>query len=85
MKEMKYVINDELGIHARPAGMLVKEASKFPCKITVAKDGKEADAKKLFAIMGLAVKCGNEIILKADGEQENEAMEAMEKFLRENL
>ena len=82
---MKYVINDELGIHARPAGMLVKEASKFPCKITVAKDGKEADAKKLFAIMGLAVKCGNEIILKADGEQENEAMVAMEKFLKENL
>ena len=85
MKEMNYVINDELGIHARPAGMLVKEASKFPCKITISKDGKEADAKKLFAIMGLAVKCGNEIVLKTDGEQENEAMEAMEKFLKENL
>ena len=64
MKEFKYVIKDEQGIHARPAGLFVKEAAAFPCKVTIEKDGKEADAKRIFAVMGLAVKCGQEITLK---------------------
>ena len=46
MKEFKYVITDKGGIHARPAGALVKEAAAFPCKVTIEKDGKEADAKR---------------------------------------
>ena len=70
MKEFKYVIKDEQGIHARPAGLFVKEAATFPCKVTIEKDGKEADAKRIFAVMGLAVKCGQEITLKTDGENE---------------
>ena len=41
MKEFKYTIKDELGIHARPAGLLVKEAATFPCKVTIEKGGKE--------------------------------------------
>ena len=49
MKEFKYVIKDEQGIHARPAGLFVKEAAAFPCKVTIEKDGKEADAKRIFA------------------------------------
>ena len=69
MKEFKYVIKDEQGIHARPAGLFVKEAAAFPCKVTIEKDGKEADAKRIFAVMGLAVKCGQEITLKTDGEK----------------
>ena len=72
MKEFKYVIKDEQGIHARPAGLFVK-------------DGKEADAKRIFAVMGLAVKCGQEITLKTDGENEEEAMNKLSAFLEENL
>ena len=49
MQEFKYVIKDEQGIHARPAGLLGKEAAAFPCKVTIEKDGKEADAKRIFA------------------------------------
>ena len=49
MKEFKYVIKDEQGIHARPAGLFVKEAAAFPCKVIIEKDGKEADAKRIFA------------------------------------
>ena len=48
MKEFKYVITDKEGIHARPAGALVKEAAAFPCSITIAKDGKAVDAKRIF-------------------------------------
>ena len=88
MKEFKYVIKDEQGIHARPAGLfvaLVKEAAAFPCKVIIEKDGKEADAKRIFAVMGLAVKCGQEITLKTDGENEEEAMNKLSAFLEENL
>ena len=59
MKEFKYVIKDEQGIHARPAGLFVKEAAAFPCKVIIEKDGKEADAKRIFAAIGLADKCGS--------------------------
>lgn len=85
MKEYKFVIKDKMGIHARPAGLLVKEAGKFPCKVTIEKDGKEVDAKRIFGIMGLGAKCGQEIILRTDGEQEEEALETLSKFLEENM
>ena len=85
MKEYKFVIKDKMGIHARPAGLLVKEAGKFPCKVTIEKDGKEVDAKRIFGIMGLGAKCGQKIILRTDGEQEEEALETLSKFLEENM
>ena len=85
MKEFKYVITDELGIHARPAGLLVKEAAKFQADIKIKKGEKEADAKRIFGIMGLAAKKGDEIVLTADGADEAEAIAAIEEFLKANL
>ena len=85
MKEFKYTIKDAQGIHARPAGMFVKEAAAFPCTVTIAKDGKEVDAKRILGVMGLGVKCGQEIVLKADGDQEEEAIAKLSAFLEENL
>lgn len=85
MMEFKYVIKDPQGIHARPAGLLVKTAASFPCKVTVTKDGKEADAKRIFGVMGLGVKAGQEILIKTEGEKEAEAAESLKKFLEENL
>ena len=85
MKEFKYVITDELGIHARPAGLLVKEAGKFQSDIKIKKGEKEADAKRIFGIMGLAAKKGDEIVLTADGADEADAIAAIEEFLKVNL
>lgn len=85
MKEFVYTITDPEGIHARPAGLLVKEAAKYPCSITVAKDGREVDAKRIMGVMSLGVKCNQEITLKTQGEQEEAAMEALTVFLKENL
>ena len=85
MKEFKYVITDELGIHARPAGLLVKEAGKFQSDIKIKKGEKEADAKRIFGIMGLAAKNGDEIVFTADGADEAEAITAIEEFLKANL
>ena len=85
MKQFQYVITDELGIHARPAGLLVKEATKFQSDIKIKKGEKEADAKRIFGIMGLAAKKGDEIVLTADGADEADAIAAIEEFLKANL
>lgn len=85
MKEFTYVITDKEGIHARPAGALVKEAATFPCSVTIAKGDKEVDAKRIFGVMGLGAKCGEEITVRTDGEKEDEAIAALEAFLKSNL
>ena len=85
MKEFKYVITDSEGIHARPAGELVKAAKGFSCSIKLSKDGKEGDCKKIFGIMGLGVKKGEEVVLTFDGEDEEAAYGAVSKFMQENL
>ena len=85
MKTFNYVIKDELGIHASPAGLLVKEAAKFQSAVKIAKDGKEVDAKRIFGVMGLGVKCGQEVTVSVDGADENEAFEALEAFFQANL
>lgn len=85
MKEFKYIITDENGIHARPAGVLVKKAKEFNSNINITKVGKSADAKKLFSIMGLGIKKGDEIIITIEGDDESTATQELEKFISENL
>lgn len=85
MKEFNYVITDPEGIHARPAGELVKAAKAFSCSIKLVKDGRAGDCKNIFGIMGLAVKQGNEVTLTFDGEDEEAACETIQKFMQENL
>ena len=90
MKEFKYTITDPEGIHARPAGLFVKAAAAVPCKVTIEKEGKEVDAKRILGVMSLGVmslgvKQGEEITLKTDGDGEDDAMETLKKFLQENL
>lgn len=85
MKEFTYVITDAIGIHARPAGMLVKEAKNFSSKITLEANGKSADATKLMAVMSLGVKSGAEVVIKAEGDDEDAAIAKMEEFMKANL
>lgn len=85
MKSFTYTIKDEVGIHARPAGLLVKKAKEFDSTITVEKDGKLVNASKLMALMGLGVKCGDTVTVKAEGSDEDNAVAAMEEFFKSNL
>ena len=85
MKSFNYVITDEIGIHARPAGLLVKEAKKYESKITLSKDGKSADANKLMAVMSLGVKCGQTVEIVITGSDEETAYQGMKKFFEETL
>ena len=85
MKSFDYRVTDSMGLHARPAGMLVKEAGKFSSVIKVTSDGRSAEATRLFGIMGLAVKCGATVTVSAEGADEDEAIAAMEAFFKENV
>ena len=85
MKEFKYVVTDNEGIHARPAGELVKLVKGFQSSVTLEKEGKSVDCRKLLALMGLGVKKGHEVTFTFEGEDEEAACEAVSKFMQENL
>ena len=85
MRTFEYTITDEVGIHARPAGILVKEAKSYDSVIKVTKDGKSAEAKKLMALMGLGVKKGDTVTVSVEGGDEDTVAAKMEKFFRNNL
>lgn len=85
MKNFNYTITDEIGIHARPAGLLAKEAKKYSSKITIHAGEKSAEAKKLMALMQLGVKCGQTIEVTVEGEDEATAVEEIKAFFEQNL
>ena len=85
MKTFDYTIKDQLGIHARPAGVLAKTAKAYTSEITIAKDGKAVGATKLMALMGLGVKCGDTITVTISGDDEEAAEQGMKEFLEANL
>ena len=84
MVSFDYTIKDALGLHARPAGILVKRLKTLPCEVSVACGDRKADAKKLFALMGMAVKCGETVTVSVEGEGEDEVMEELIAFFEEN-
>lgn len=85
MKEIKYIITDPEGIHARPAGEMVKLLKEFKSTVTISKDGKSTDAKRIFGVMGLGAKQGQEIQLIVEGEDEDKAIAALDEFLKKQL
>ena len=85
MKSFNYTVKDEVGIHARPAGLLVKEVKKYASKVTITKDGKSADASKLMAVMSLGVKCGQEVEVQVEGDDEDTAFDALKGFFEASL
>ena len=85
MKEFQYTVKDACGIHARPAGLLVKVAKGFASTATLEKDGKSCDLRKLMALMGMGVKQGDTVTVKVEGDDEAAAAEAIQKFLSENV
>ena len=74
MKTFEYTIKDELGIHARPAGLLVKEAKKFESECTITKDGKTKKLTQLMMLMSLGVKQGDTVTVTAEGADGEDAV-----------
>ena len=85
MQTFQYTIRDELGLHARPAGMLVKEAKKYQSKIKISDGKKEVEATKLMMIMNMAIKNGCCVTVTVEGEDEEKAAAELEQFFKANM
>lgn len=85
MLSFEFVVRDELGIHARPAGMLVKEAKLYDSKITLIKGEKRVEATKLMAIMSMGIKQGETITVEVEGGDETATFEGVKAFFEANV
>lgn len=85
MRNFEFTVKEEVGIHARPASQMVVAASAYKSSITIDKNGKKADAKRLLALMSLGVKCGDNIIFNIEGEDEDIAADQLVIFCNKNL
>ena len=70
-------IQNELGLHARAATKLVQLASKFPCEVTVTKDGHEVNGKSIMGVLMLVASKGSTVTLRAKGDRAQEAVDAL--------
>ena len=80
MVEFTYTLTGAEGLHARPAGNFVKKAQSFPEKITVAKNEKKTDAKRLFSVINLQINQGDEITISVEGENEVQTAEELKNY-----
>ena len=85
MEKFSYRVKDPAGIHARPAGIIAKEASKYNSDIKIYANEKEADAKKIFAVMSLGIMVGDEITVTISGDDESSAKANLSSVIGENL
>ena len=86
MKSFEYTITDPVGIHARPAGLLVKEIKSFAgSAVTITKGEKSVNALKLMALMQMGIKQGDTVTVSIDGGDEAAVAAALENFFKANL
>ncbi len=85
MKSFQYVVKDELGLHARPAGLLAKQARNYESEITITKDDKTVVCTKLMAMMGMCVKKGDTVTVAVNGADEETAFDEIKNFFETNL
>ncbi len=88
MPSVELPVQHKVGLHARPAALFVKQAAKFPCDISVANlsgDGKVVNAKSILSVLTLGVQQGHVVRIKAEGEQAEAALQALEKLIKDNF
>jgi len=85
MISKKITIKNPTGLHLRPAGTLCKEAMKFKSLITFSFQNTTANAKSVLSVLGACVKCGDEIELVCEGEDEEEAMKTLAEAVESGL
>lgn len=85
MLEKEIIVKNKLGIHARPAALLVKNAGLFQSKIEIKRDDLIVDGKSIMGVMMLAAEQGATLVFSIDGEDETMAMDAIEKLFEERF
>jgi phosphocarrier protein len=84
-KTKDFIIKNELGLHLRPAGLLVKTANKYEADITVEKDGVQADGKSIIGITTLNATKNSKITIKVCGKDADQALEELERLITGNF
>ncbi len=84
MQTLSFTVKDPMGLHARPAGLLVKEAKKYASKITLHKGEKAVEATRLMALMGAGIKCGETVTVTIEGADEATAAQELAVFFEQN-
>jgi phosphocarrier protein len=77
MVERRVTVVNAHGIHARPAAEIVKTAARFTCNILLEKDGLAVNGKSIMGVMMLAAECGSEVIIRAEGDDADAAIDAL--------
>lgn len=85
MVKFTFMVQDEMGLHARPAGLLVKKAAECTSEVTIRKGEKKGNAKRIFNVMGLSIKAGEEVEITVEGDNEKEEAAVLKEFIRENI
>ena len=85
MKRFQYTVKSLIGLHARPASLLIQAARAYRSEIVIQKGEKTANPKSLMSVLALNVNRNDQIIVTAEGEDEAEAIAGLEAFVRENL
>lgn len=85
MKKFNYTITEELGLHARPAGLLVKEVKKLDSEVTITFNDSTVSCGKLMALMGLGVACSDTVTVTIEGGNEDSSYETIRNFFESNL
>lgn len=85
MLSKELTVVNKLGMHARPAGIFVREAARFKSAIAVVKDGLEINGKSIMGLLMLAAECGSKLTIKADGPDERDAVEALTKLFADKF
>ena len=85
MKEFTYTVKDKVGIHARPAGMLVKLVKEYSSDVYIEKGDKRIKADRLIAVMNMGIKNGDTVTVTIEGDDEKEAYKALYSFFESNL
>lgn len=83
MAQKTFTVTSETGIHARPATTLVNKAGQFTSSINIEYNGKEANLKSIMGVMAMGIQQGSEVTIKAEGNDADEAMQAIEEVMKE--
>jgi len=85
LKEAQVTVKNKVGLHARPATTFVQEAMKYRSKISIECGGRKADGKSILQVLSLGIKCGSLIVIRADGEDEHQAVERLLHMIEAGL
>jgi len=82
MKDIKVLVIDPVGLHARPATVAVNAASKFKCDVKCEFKGRSVNMKSIMGVMSLGIPTQSEVVISCEGEDEDEAVKTIEETLR---